>query len=262
MNCLEKYRSKLVREINQNLRIVLESPEEEAVHEFRVGIKRLTAFYFFLHTINPEIQSKQILKPYRALFKSLGNIRDGHIALQLINDLNEENLGDRTKLSRAINASIRKDSLSFKKKFPAAAQSSIRVPTIASTGISERAILAQKQGVLDGLITEVMNIEGRISPKKWHKKRILLKRYHHIIDAFQFCAGHLSDEEEVKQIYMLQKLLGDWHDRITTIALLQSIEKLQSQAETVIDVFKKQDSLLLGSAKIYLNKYTIWQMAQ
>ena len=262
MNCLEKYRSKIVKEINQNLRTVLVSPEEEAVHEFRVGIKRLTAFYFFLNTIKPEIQSKQILKPYRALFKSLGNIRDGHIALELINDLNEENLGDRKQLINAINASIRKDSLSFKRNFPAAAQSSIRVPSIASTGISERAILAQKQDVLDSLITEVMNIEGRISPKKWHKKRILLKRYNHIIDAFQFCAGHLSDEEEVKQIYILQKLLGDWHDRITTIALLQSFQKNQSQAEPVIATLKRQDSLLLGSAKIYLNKYTIWHMAQ
>jgi CHAD domain-containing protein len=93
---------------------------------------------------------------------------------------------------------------------------------------------------------------------KWHKKRILLKRYQHKLDSFHFCPGHLADETELKQIKMLQQLLGDWHDRVVTMQILQSFEGLEAQTGAAIAIMKKQDRLLLGSAKIYLNKFTKW----
>ena len=89
MNCLDKYRSKLVKEINKDLRIILRKPEEDPIHDFRVGMKKLTALYYFLNEINADIKAKKILKPYRLLFKSIGNIRDAHIAMHLIQGLAE-----------------------------------------------------------------------------------------------------------------------------------------------------------------------------
>lgn len=262
MNCLEKYRSKLIRETNKNLKIILNSPEELAVHEYRVGIKRLTALYYFLSEIKPELEVKKFLKPYRKLFKLAGEIRDGHIALHLLEDLNTAATPSQKKLLRAVSNKIARDTRSFEKWHRANAQISIRVPTIRATGISERAILSSKKPILDGLISQLSNTQGRISANEWHKKRILLKRYQHIMDAFEFCPGHLSDETELKQIYMLQKLLGDWHDRVTTMSLIQSFTKLQTQVKPVITNLKQQDNVLLGSAKIYLNKYSSWHASQ
>ena len=92
MNCLDKYRSKLIREINKDLRIILQKPEEDPVHDFRVGVKRLRALYSFLNEINADVRVKEILKPCRLLFKSIGNIRDGHIAEYLVKDLDEINI--------------------------------------------------------------------------------------------------------------------------------------------------------------------------
>lgn len=262
MNCLEKYRSKLIRATNSNLKIILGSPEEQAVHEYRVGIKRLTALYYFLNQINPELKTKKFLKPYRKLFKLAGEIRDSHIALHLIEDLNAPSSPSQQKLLRAVRNKLARDTRSFEKWHQSNAQTSIRVPTINATGISERAILTNKQNILTELIAQLSNTAGRINSTEWHKKRILLKRYQHILDAFEFCPGHLSDEAELKQIYMLQKLLGDWHDRITTISLLQSFDNIQTHAEPVITRLKKQDNVLLGSAKIYLNKYSHWHANQ
>lgn len=111
MDCLDKYRSKLVGEINKDLRKVLAQPEEELVHDFRVGIKRLTALYYFPGRIDTNLKAK----------------------------------------------------------------------------------------------------------------RIPLKRYHHKTDAFRYCPGHKSDETEVTQIKILEQLLGDWHDRVITIEILQSL---------------------------------------
>ena len=258
MNCLDKYRNKLIREINNNLRIIRAQPEEEAIHEYRVGVKRLTAFYFFLSQIKPELQAKEILKPYRTSFKYVGKIRDGHIAINLIHNLSELDPVEKKQLIKAINTRVRKDIRLFAKHVRSEPQSSFRMPSVKALGISERAILKHKPVVLDGLISSVSNIEGRLTAKQWHKKRILLKRYQHIMDAFEYCPGHQSDERELKQIYMLQKLLGDWHDRVVTMELLQSMPEIAHQIERIIAVAQNQDRLLLGSAKIYLHHYSIW----
>lgn len=261
MNCLDKYRNKLIREINSSLRTIEEKPEEEAIHEYRVGVKRLTAFYFFLNKIDPELRSKEILRPYRTSFKFVGRIRDGHTAMNLIQNLVELDPVEQKLLVKAINAKVRKDIRLFAKHVQSETGSSIRMPSVKSLGISERAILQQKPIILNELIAGVSNTEGRITAQQWHKKRIMLKRYQHIMDAFVFCPGHQSDEQELKQIYMLQKLLGDWHDRVVTMELLQSIPEIEHQIEHVIGVAQNQDRLLLGSAKIYLHQYSIWYNA-
>ena len=93
---------------------------------------------------------------------------------------------------------------------------------------------------------------------QWHKKRILLKRYHHKMDAFCYCPGHKSDENELKQIKILEQLLGDWHDRVITIEILKSFEGLEVAAGPAIATMEKQEELLLGSARIYLGKFSRW----
>jgi CHAD domain-containing protein len=132
------------------------------------------------------------------------------------------------------------------------------MPTVRSTGTSERAILRGKRIVLNNLLHKILGTEGRMNAEKWHKKRILLKKYRHILDAFYFCPGHRSDKDEIKQIKIMEQLLGDWHDRVMTIQLLQSFQGLEAQTGPAIAIMKKQERLLLGSAKIYLSKYTKW----
>ncbi|RLA07862.1 MAG: hypothetical protein DRQ59_14185 [Gammaproteobacteria bacterium] len=262
MNCLDKYRSKLVREVNKDLRIILEKPEEDSVHDFRVGVKRLRALYYFLNEINADVRVKEILKPYRSLFKSMGSIRDAHIAAHLIAGLDEVNVEESKILVLAIRSRIRKDYRLFQKYVQSNAWISVRLPTVGSTGISERAILRGKRTVLSNLLHKILSAEGRMNADKWHKKRILLKRYRHTLDAFYFCPGHRSDEDEIKQIKIIEQLLGDWHDRVMTMQLLQSFEGLEIQTGPVIAIMKKQEKLLLGSAKIYLSKFTKWHEGQ
>ncbi len=258
MNCLEKYRSTLLKKTNHNLRILLDKPEEESVHDFRVGVKKLSALYYFLHEIEPTLNAKKTLKPYRSLFKSIGKIRDGHIAMHLIQELHESDVKDSEILLKAVKSRVRKDYQLFQNKFQSDVQNSFTIPTIIATGVSERTILRRKQTVLEDLLSQFTSHQERDSSERWHKKRILLKRYHHTLDAFQFCPGHTLDEMELKQIKMLEQLLGDWHDRVTTIQFMRSLQGLEHQAEPLIEKMKNQDRILLESAKIYLIKYLQW----
>jgi len=258
MNCLEKYRNKLISEINRELGIILTRPEEDPVHDFRVGVKRLTALYYFLHEIDPGLNAKQLLKPYRVPFKALGNIRDAHIAEHLIDSLDEINPQDSKILIRALKLKARRDYRMFQKSIPAGQRLSIRMPTIRSTGISARAISREKPVVLKQLLSQILATTSIMNAKQWHKKRILLKRYHHVLDAFCYCPGHSLVEAELKQIKILEQLLGDWHDRIITAELIRSMPGVETSMVSAIAIMERQDKLLLGAAKIYLRKFALW----
>ena len=135
MNCLDKYRSKLIGQLNRDLRIIRNTPDEEAVHDFRVGMKRLTALYYFLNDVDPELKTRKLIKPYRSMAKSIGVIRDGHIAVHLIEELDEISLADKKILVSALRAKIRNDYRLVKRSLQADAHPRVRVPTIRSMTI-------------------------------------------------------------------------------------------------------------------------------
>jgi len=146
----------------------------------------------------------------------------------------------------------------FQQSIPAGRRLSLRMPTIKSTGISVRAINRQKPVMLAQLLAQILAPGNRLDARQWHKKRILLKRYHHVLDAFCFCPGHALDETELKQIKILEQLLGDWHDRVVTAELISSLPGLQENLGPAMAIMQKQDKLLLGAAKIYLKKFALW----
>ena len=58
---------------------------------------------------------------------------------------------------------------------------------------------------------------------------------------------------------MLARLLGDWHDRVVAVDILRSFTELDNQATPVIIELDRQEGLLLGSARIYLQKFIRWK---
>lgn len=251
MNCLEVYRRKLVRGINLEFRSIQIEPGEDPVHDFRVGVKRLTAMYLFLQSVDPEIRAKKILKPYRALFKAIGRVRDLHIAENLLIGLGVSKMELR-KLRNAERPYYR----SFKSKVNESKIKGIRVPTIPSLQLSTQSLMIEKEQYLMQLLKKICSIKSRMTQKDWHGKRILLKRYHHTLDAFQYCKGNEMDYEELKQMRMLEQLLGDWHDRVITLELIDTHS--MSGIDEKIKELKRQEVTLLNAARIYLYKYSNW----
>jgi len=169
--------------------------------------------------------------------------------MHLVKDLGEVNPEESKILVRAIRSRIRRDYRLFQKNVQSNVRISVRMPTVRSLGISERDILRGKRMVLNNLLHNILSTEGRMNAEKWHKKRILLKRYRHQLDVFCFCPGHRTDEDEIKQIKIVEQLLGDWHDRVATTQLLQSLQRLEAQTGPAIAILKKQERLLLRITK-------------
>lgn len=259
MNCLDRYRSKLLTAVNRDLRAIAAAPEEHSIHRFRVGVKRLTALYRFLEVVKPDIRARQLLKPARRLSRSISKVRDCHITLELISQLNDIDKDLLAILQSVINAKIRRDYRDFQTLARGDISIPLRLPTTGSMGLAESRILRHKPKALQQLLNGILPDGHQSTDEDWHDVRIRLKRYHHTLDAFCQCRGQRLDASEIRQIEMLERLLGDWHDRVVAVEILRGFRELDNQAMPVINELNRQEGLLLGSARIYLEKYIRWQ---
>ena len=161
-------------------------------------------------------------------------------------------------LQRALNARIQQDYQPFRNLADSDIQIPLRLPTAHSLGLAESTILRSKPEKLRQLRDGFCDGSQRLNGRQWHKKRILMKRYHHSLDAFSYCPGHTPDEKELGQMKMLEKLLGDWHDRVIAAEILGSFAGLETETVGTIRKLKTEERLLLGSARIYLAKFANW----
>lgn len=229
------------------------------MHDYRVNIKRLTALYGFLGQVDENISAKKLLKPYRVLFKKLGCIRDAHIAIGLIGDLESPPNAESKQLLKLLRSAIRRDHRRFRKLVGIDRAIAVRLPTIRATGIPQAAITRHKPVHLERLLAQILSPEQRMTVDGWHGKRILLKRYRHTLEAFSLCPGQAANPRLLKHVSLLEQLLGDWHDRIVTAELLQSLPASAVDPAPVIRQLKNQHQVLLGTAKIYLARFAQWQ---
>jgi CHAD domain-containing protein len=255
MKCLDQYRRKLLTGVNRNLRIIVDRVDEESIHQFRVGVKRLTALYRFVAAVEPGLKAGQLIKPARQLSKSISTIRDCHITLGLIDATSKLSTAETQTLQRVVHTRIRDSHREFCTLARDGVRIPLRLPTIQSLQITRNKLLQQKPVVLQQLLARVATPVSSDTDEQWHRKRILLKRYRHTSEAFGLCPGYRRDEDELKLIGLLEQLLGDWHDRVIAINILRTFGALGTLTEPLISELARQEKLLLGSARIYLDKF-------
>lgn len=255
MTCLDRYRSQLLAATNRNLKIISSSPEETAIHRFRVGIKRLSALYRFLGEVDAEIKPKQLLRPARKLSSAISRVRDVHITRNLLTELEDLPATDRDSLQRALQTKIDDDYDEFLNLRAGRSDTRLRFPTLRALALTETRILQCKPAILQRIRESITASSQRLDAREWHRKRILLKRYHHSLDAFHDCRGHVADDKEILEMKILEQLLGDWHDRVVAVEILQSFSGLENDAAAAVAGLRKQERMLLGSARIYLARF-------
>jgi len=255
MTCLDRYRSQLLAATNRNLKIISNSVDESAIHQFRVGVKRLGALYRFLGYVDTEIKPKLLLRPALQLSRSISRVRDVHITLDLLTELEDLPQGEVDALQLALRAKIELEYRAFRNLAASLGSMQLRLPTLQALALSEATILRHKPAILQQLRERITTPGKPLDVREWHRKRILLKRYHHSLDAFRDCRGHGADEKEILQMKMLEQLLGDWHDRVVAADILQSFDDLQKESAPAVTLLGIQERMLLGSARIYLSRF-------
>ncbi len=134
----------------------------------------------------------------------------------------------------------------------------IRLPTLRKSGIDEAMIAQRRTSVLARLRRRVLDSGKAMTTRRWHRKRIRLKRYRHTLDAFRYCPDHDADLAEIARIQQLERLLGDWHDRVVTSELLQSMTVTASAAAPLAIALAEQAEILLDDAQLHLDELRRW----
>ena len=255
MNCLERYRGELIRGLNRNLKVILRAPDETAIHDFRVGIKRVTALYRFLHDAEPNFDADAALARYRGLFKACGLVRDLQIARGLLVELESD---AASAIVTAVDARIADAHAALRGGAETESIAAIRLPTIRESGVDAGTIERRRARVLASWRRRVLDAAKSLTARCWHRKRIRLKRYRHALDAFQHCHGMRAEPAEIEAILPLEQALGDWHDRVVAADLLRSLDPADAAAPALAARLSDAAEPLLADAAARLEELSRW----
>jgi len=206
----------------------------EGIHDLRVEIKRLKAFFNFIEGMNPSFKSKKNFREIRTLFKAWGKIRDIQVQQSLAREWESKLHRD---LSPYYNFLKQEEIEAWKPFFRAGEKFNLELLTQKKKRIRKAlkelsTSLARSKAVerLNGLIYRL--IEFGESPilkeAELHQVRILLKETRYTLEISQGCFPDLGiQDEQIGRLRDLHQILGKWHDAEVT---LQFLEAFKSEA--------------------------------
>jgi CHAD domain-containing protein len=204
----------------------------ESIHDLRVEIKRLRAFFQLIEWVTPEFKAKKNLRTFRKLFKSAADLRDIHV----------QQLLTRT-WSQAFGVFLSEYYNTLKsKEFPARAE----FAAFASHCGLQQEIEKNEKRLKHALapLTDAqisIKIYDRITyllqhilsygkdgheDKNLHNVRILTKETRYITEIASHCFPDPTyDEAFIQQLKGIHQTLGDWHDIQVAYSHLEDFEE-------------------------------------
>jgi CHAD domain-containing protein len=212
-----KYLDKEWEEMNTFLKLFLEAGDQEALHKFRVQIKKIKAMLSLIEGSSNEKGLLKQFKPVRKIFKSAGYVRDAHVHLQLSSAYgfkNEEFENNQQRIieegtiefqnkSKKITSNIKNTHKELKKQLPSVSNDSI----------------AQYYKQQMEQIAVNFTVSGFTEDMHTNRKLIKILIYNH-----KFAGEVLSSELNFNKPYLdkLQEAIGKWHDNVLAAQLFST----------------------------------------
>lgn len=249
-DCLYEHYHSLHQKIRRQFDLAANYLDVEGIHELRVEIKRLRAFFELLEFINPHFQAKQNFKKIRKLFKAAGGIRDLHVQQELVRfwskklqlELSEYyNFLKQTELAR------RPEFLSAAKKFDfkifATNESLIRT---FMQYLPADFVEGKTQNQLDALLKKLHELKNPAPATQvdFHQIRICLKAARYTLEVLLGCFQKSNLEPLNDHLREMHRALGKWHDEEVGLQSLDAF--LQEQAS--VELFSRDSYLKFASA--------------
>lgn len=214
-----KYLEKEWIEMNIYLKNFLKTGDQEALHRFRVQIKKLRAMLSLFEDASRQPGLLKGFKPVRKIFKSAGLIREAHINLQL---------GERYQLKNELFELgqlkiLEEGTMEFRnngKKFTRNIKNAYNDLRKHLPGIEDNSIAEYYKKQLQQISTNLA-VSGFTEDMHTNRKLIKILVYNHKLAE---TALNGSVTFNAKYLDKLQDTIGKWHDNVVAAQLFSSPE--------------------------------------
>lgn len=194
--------------------------DPDGVHDLRVAVKQVRAFFRLLEWMTPAFKGKKYIRPFRALFKAAGDLRDVHVQQELSRKWSRkqgEFLGEYYNSLKEREFPARKKFADFAEHFNLPSAISVNRKRIAHTlsTFSQNALqeklqqrISAQTTALIGLCEQALKHEARL-----HSLRILSKETCYTLDIATCCPVEAACWDTMRvRLRAVHQALGKWHD--------------------------------------------------
>ena len=248
----------------KELEKVQTAPDEEAVHDLRVAIRRCRSVAAVMEEVDPDSAWPEMRKLPRKLFRELGELRDTQVLEEWTKSLSAENDPIREVLMAHFSRQekeLREESLRVGAKFDLKSWKKLE----GTLGRRSRMVPA------DGLGAECLALERweaakelhlhafrATKPEAWHALRIGVKKFRYTVESFL----PLRYEAWGSDLKRVQDLLGEVHDLdvlAETIRKLTPIGMEERRDAWVERLTIERNQRLESYRQLTMGKSNLWQ---
>jgi len=256
LECFEEYYRSQHEKIGKNYFLAVKYHNEDGIHDMRVEIKRLRAFFRLIEGINPNFQAKPNLKKIQKLFKAAGTVRDIHVQLELVRKWMTKpdlELSEYYNFLKQKEVEVRQTFSASNKKFDfgifdknwtiICGYLTVLPPDYIKFKIKQR----MKNALMD--LIKDKNKESFVE-QEYHDIRIKSKETRYTLEIYQKCIPYRQPLNLLNDaLRSLHQTLGRWHDDDVGLQFLRGF-----QEEFSDQTFFSPDSYLMLTDRLTKEK--------
>jgi len=202
-----------------NLKAFFETEDQEALHKFRVGIKKLRAMLYLFEIADTDSSLMKSFKPVRKIFKHAGVIRDAHINLLLAKQYKLKNDLFESSQRQVIESGIIDFRTNSEEYFKTLKDGHKKIRKQLNK-LSDKDIAGYYQQQLEQVAANMAVLQFN---EDLHTSRKLIKI---LIYNKKLAVDALEGTITLNLAYLdkLQETIGKWHDNIVTADLFAQPE--------------------------------------
>ena len=205
--------------VRRNYALALEQNDPEGIHDLRVELKYLKAFFRLVEAINPDFDARKRFRNFRKIARTTSSLRDSQVQLELVGKMGADSSLGITGFHRFIQKKEndhrnRFIGFSFSNPLEKLKKSRSAIKKALNNTDYGRAEM-RAQGRFYNLRNRLVFLhrEDDLRSEILHEVRMQTKETHYMLEIVQSSFHILRDSEEfIVRISRVHKLLGKWHD--------------------------------------------------
>jgi len=217
----------------RNLFVARKTLEPEAIHQYRIALKRIRALFHMMEfATHGKFESDILFYPIRTIFRPGGNLRDIHVQLELIEEYEEAldmsfdkireflfflEIKSQRKFLKRTRKSIEKpmDKLMF------------RLKKLADNMTEEEFNHASVDWIRSQMVLLKTIYNHIYDPHVFHRFRKHQKETFYMIDFInKYTSGNVAIEGSLEELKVVAKKIGEWHDQHNILSRINYIHHL------------------------------------